>query len=64
MDITIILKNGTVREFKHEGRAGGSWTKSVMYEGAMVIVKDEWGRESAFPVADVEEVRTKPDRWR
>ena len=29
----IKLKDGTTREFKHEGRAGGSYMKHIRYEG-------------------------------
>lgn len=29
---TITMKDGTVREFPHQGRAGGSYTKSIRYE--------------------------------
>jgi len=60
--ITIKLKNGTVRQFPHEGRAGGSWTKTVKFEGAFVIVTDEWGTRTAFPAADIAEVIDTPDR--
>jgi hypothetical protein len=60
--ITIHFKDGTTREFAPEGRAGGSWTKSVKYVDAMVIVEDEWGTRTAFPVADVVEVIERPVR--
>lgn len=62
MNITIKLKDGTVRAFPHQGRAGGSYTKTVRYEGAFVIVEDEWGRRTAFPAADVAEVHEAPHR--
>jgi hypothetical protein len=55
--ITIIFKNGTKRDFPHEGRAGGSYTKSIRYEGAFAIVTDEFYRETAFPAADIAEVK-------
>ena len=54
--ITIKFKDGTKREFPHVGRAGGSYTKSVRYEGAFVIVTDEYYNETAFPVQDITEV--------
>lgn len=60
--IEVVLKDGTVRKFPHEGRPGGSYTKTVRYEGAFVIVRDEWDRETAFPAADVAEVKTEPHR--
>ncbi len=62
--ITIYMKDGTKKEFPHQGRAGGSYTKSVRYEGAFVIIRDEWGGEQAFPAADVEHVEsTQMHRW-
>lgn len=60
--IAIKFKDGTVREFPHEGRAGGSYTKSVTYEGAVVIVTDEWYNRTAFPLADVAEVVERSER--
>lgn len=61
-NITIIMKDGTVKTFKHEGRAGGSYTKTVRYEGAFVIVRDEWDTETAVLAADVAEIRVEPHR--
>ena len=60
--ITVKLKDGTTREFVEQGRAGGSWTISVTFEGAFVIVKDEWGKRTVFPAADVAEVVDNPAR--
>lgn len=60
--IEIEMKDGTVRRFPHEGRPGGSYTKTVRYEGAFVIVRDEYDQETAIPVAEVKEVRTWPTR--
>lgn len=61
-NIVIRLKNGERRHFNHEGRAGGSYTKSVTYEGGFVVVTDEWGKRTAFPAGDVEEVEETPHR--
>lgn len=55
-NIKIRMRDGSVRNFPHEGRAGGSYTKTIRYEGAFVIVKDEWGKETAVPVELVAEV--------
>jgi hypothetical protein len=63
MNIVITMKDGTRKEFMHKGRSGGSYTKEVRYEGAFVIVTDEWGSETAIPAADVAEVKTEPTRW-
>lgn len=45
-----------------KGEPGGSYTKSVRYEGQFVIVRDEWHKETAFPVSDVKEVESTPER--
>lgn len=60
--ITVKMKDGTVREFKHEGRPGGSYTKTVRYEGAFVVIEDEWSKRTALPAADVAEVIETPTR--
>lgn len=39
-------------EFRHEGRAGGSYTKRCKLEEGWCIVIDEWGKQVAFP-ADI-----------
>lgn len=62
-NITIKMKDGTVKDFPHVGRAGGSYTKSIRYEGAFAIVTDEWYNETAIPVEDIAEVNTRPDRY-
>ncbi len=62
--IYVKMKNGTTKSFPHEGRAGGSWTKSIRYEGAFAIIKDEWDNETAIPVNDIEEVKVERlRRW-
>lgn len=61
-NITVTMKNGAVREFRHEGRVGGSWTKSVKYEGAFVIIEDEYQKRIAIPAADIVEVVETPHR--
>lgn len=57
--ITIKMKDGTVREFPHQGRAGGSYTKRIRYEGAFAIVKDEWDNETAIPASDIASIETR-----
>ena len=59
VSVKVIMKNGEVKDFTHEGRSGGSYTKSVRYEGQFVIIKDEWSNETAIPAHDVKEVITK-----
>ena len=58
--ITIHFKDGKKKEFRHEGRAGGSYTKEVRYEGAFAIVRDEWYNETSFPAADIDRIETTP----
>lgn len=62
--IFVKMKDGTTKSFPHEGRAGGSYTKSIRYEGAFAIIKDEWDCETAIPVNDIAEVKVdRPSRW-
>ena len=61
-NITIEFKTGEIKHFPHTGRAGGSYTKHLYYEGAFVIVEDEWGTRTAFPAADIAQVREDPNR--
>jgi hypothetical protein len=60
--IRILMKDGTTREFPHEGRAGGSYSKSVKFEGNFVVITDEWDNRTAFPAEDVAEVQERPTR--
>lgn len=62
-DITIKFKDGTVREFKHEGRPGGSYTKRLTYEGAFAVVTNEWGTKTSFPAGDIAEITEHATRW-
>ena len=62
-NITVKMKDGTVREFKHEGRAGGSYTKELKYEGAFAVIEDEYGTKTAIPAADIAEITEHPVRW-
>lgn len=61
-DITIKFRDGTVREFKHVGRSGGSYTKTLTQTAGMVVVEDEWGKRTAFPLDTVAEVIEVPHR--
>ena len=63
MDITIKMKDGSTTNFPHVGRPGGSYTKSVSYEGVFVIVEDEWGKRIAIPAADIAQVTEIPSRY-
>lgn len=61
--ISVKMKDGSVREFPHVGRAGGSYTKSVKFEGGFVIITDEWYGRTAIPATDVIEVEEMPERY-
>lgn len=60
--IYVEMKDGTKKSFPHEGRAGGSYTKSIRYEGAFAIIKDEYDCETAIPVNDIAEIKVDRDR--
>ena len=61
--ITVKMKDGTTREFKHEGRPGGSYTKTIKYEGGFAIIRDEYDGRIAIPAGDIAEVIERPVRW-
>lgn len=61
--ITIKMKDGTVKDFPHQGRAGGSYTKRIRYEGGFAIITDEWHDETAIPSADIAEVNVSQGRY-
>jgi hypothetical protein len=58
--VTITMKSGKVHDFPEQQRPGGSWSNSVRYEAVFVVFKDVWGKEIAFPAADVERVDNEP----
>ena len=62
-NITVKMKNGTVREFKQQHRAGGSYTKTLTFEGVFAVITDEWYNRTAIPAADIEEIEERPTHW-
>lgn len=60
--IKVTMKDGKVHEFQERGRAGGSYTISIKYEGAFAIITDEWYNTTAFPAQDIEKVETRMGR--
>jgi hypothetical protein len=60
--ITVKMKDGSVRHFPHVGRAGGSYTKRIAYEGGFAVITDEWDNRTAIPAADIAAVYERPDR--
>lgn len=61
--ITIKMKDGSIREFKHRGRPGGSYTKHIKFDGAFAVIEDEWGERTAIPAADIAEVVETSTHW-
>ena len=59
-NITVQMKDGSIKRFPHVGRPGGSYTKTVKYEGAFAIITDEHGGQTAIPAADIAEINTEP----
>lgn len=61
-NITVNMKDGTIRQFKHEGRAGGSWTKTLKLENGWVIIADEYGKKTIIPESLIAEIEETPER--
>lgn len=62
MNITIKMRDGKTREFRHEGRPGGSYTKRLRYEPGFVVITDEYYREIAIPTDLIDEIEAVPHR--
>jgi hypothetical protein len=62
-EIIVIMKDDSVRQFTHQGRAGGSYTIELKLEHGWAVVTDEWGKQTAFPAGDVKEIRTVPSSY-
>lgn len=62
-NIKITFNNGEVKEFKHEGRGGGSYTKRLKLEGNWAIITDEWDRRTVFPLETIKCIEETPERW-
>ena len=60
--ITVVFRDGSVKEFPDTGSPGGSYTNSVKYEGEWVIVKDAYDKTTAYPMDLVKEVTTEQRR--
>jgi hypothetical protein len=61
-EVFVKMKDGTNRDFRYQGRCGGSYTNSVRYEGAFAIIKDEWGTETVIPADDIAEIKITHNR--
>jgi hypothetical protein len=62
-NITVKMKDGTVREFPHVGRAGGSYTKRLTAEGAFAVITDEYYQRTFIPAVDIVEITECPERY-
>lgn len=65
-NITITFRDGAKKDFKHEGRAGGSYSKSGQYVEGWFVVTDEYSRQTAYPADTIEKVEIDPElraRW-
>jgi len=49
--------------FPEESRPGGSYTNSMRYDGAFAIHRDVWGNETAWPAADILEIKKTGGRY-
>lgn len=63
MNYQIILKDGTIKEFLHKGRPGGSYTKSLRYEPGFVVITDEYYKETSIPSESISEIKSWPERY-
>jgi hypothetical protein len=61
-NIIIKMRDGTEKKFMHEGRAGGSYTKEIRYEGNFAIIKDEFYRETVIPMDLILEINIEPNK--
>lgn len=57
--IRITFNDGTVKEFRHEGRGGGSWTKTLTLDEGWATVRDEYGATYSWPLPSIKEVETR-----
>ena len=60
--IVVYMKDGTKKNFPHQERAGGSYTKKIRYEGNFAIITDEYYNETAIPSQDILEIEVTNHR--
>lgn len=63
MNIELVMKDGTIRKFLHEGRPGGSYSKQIDFVPGFVVIVDEWDKKTYVPASDIQEIKTQPVRW-
>ena len=54
-NVTVKLKNGTVRRFVYDA-IGGAACEGVKYEGGFAIICDRDFLKTSFPAADIESI--------
>ena len=64
-NITLHFKDNSVQSFKHVGRAGGSYSKSIRYENGFVVIVDEYQNETVFPSDSISkiDIENLSGRW-
>ncbi len=63
-NIYLTMKSGEIKQFIHEGRSGGSYTKELTLKDGWAIIEDEWGKKYIFPSADIEKIEERPHNYR
>ena len=61
-NIEVTMKNGAKQVYLHQGRAGGSYTKRLTFEGAFAVITDEYGVRTCIPANDIAEIKDTPLR--
>ena len=56
--IKIFMKDGSVKEFRHRPRPGGSYSLQIKYENGWAIVIDEYHNQTAIQSVDIKEIQT------
>ena len=54
--ITLIRKDGKTQRFEERGRAGGSYSMRLSFEGVFAVVTDEYGKRTAIPAEDIQQI--------
>lgn len=62
VDIVLYMRDGSKIEHLHEGRPGGSYSKSIEYKPGFVVVKDEYGKKISYPSSDIKTIEERPIR--
>lgn len=61
-DIRVKMKNGKTKLFKDEGAPGGSYCNHLKYEGTFAVIEDPYGKVTAIPAEDIEEIEHDSSR--